>query len=1183
MPTAPETHSTDSAQALIRDDEQLRNALPLESVGAAARETTDGLARTVEIIMEGYAERAAVGERSREAATDPATGRTSLRLLPEFTTTTYGELWERTGAVAAELSSPDSRRPVKSGDFIALYGFTSVDYTVLELACIRLGAVYVPLQSSTPTSRLGPILAETDPSVLATSLVVLDSAVELVLASESKPRLVVFDYHPEVDDERERFEGARARLARAGLSSGPDAIDTLTAVTERGRALPAAPLYRPEPHEDPMRLLIYTSGSTGSPKGAIYSDRMLRGLWTGGMTMAQSIPSIGFNYMPLSHVAGRLTIVNTLSRGGTSYFTATSDASTLFEDIALVRPTELILVPRISEMIFHEYRSLSARRAGEFADPDTLAAAVKADLRERFLGGRLMSVMSGSAPISAELKQFIESCLNQPLHDVYASTEAGLVLYDTRVQRPPVIDYKLVDVPELGYYTTDSPHPRGELLVKTQSITRGYYKRPDITAEVFDEHDFYRTGDIMAEIGPDQLVYLDRRNNVQKLAQGEFVTVSRLEALFVSAPLIRQIYVHGNSERSYLLAVVVPTETALRQAANEDELKRSLSESLQSAARQAELESYEIPRDFLIEIEPFSADNGLLTELGKNMRPRLRERYGARLEELYAQLDDGRQEALLALREAGPQQPVLDAIIAAVEAQLGWSASDLSPTARFTDLGVDSLSALTFSALMRDVFQVEVPVGVLLSPANDLRAIATHIETELGSSSKRPSFATVHGIDGTEVRAADLRLEKFIDAATLATARQLPPPAWQNPHTVLLTGANGYLGRFMCLDQLERLAQTGGTLVCLVRGADPAEARRRLDAVFDNGDAELRRRYQDTAKQHLVVLAGDISRERLGLDPKTWNDLAEDVDLILHQGAQVNHVLPYEQLFGPNVLGTAELIRLALTAKLKPVSYLSSVGVALDLDAEQFDAPLDETADIRVVNPSRSLADAYASGYSTSKWAGEVLLREAHEECGLPVTVFRSDMILAHSRYTGQLNMPDRFTRLLLSVALTGIAPDSFYRKDTQGNAQRAHYDGLPVDFVAEAVNTLGARNTAEYLTYNVVNPHDDGVSLDTFVDWLIEAGQPIHRIDNYDDWFTRFETALRALPEAQRRDSALPLLHSYGQPEEPLAGSFIPNPRFQNAVHEAGIGDGGQIPHLSAELIAKYLSDLRYLGRLAV
>ena len=78
-----------------------------------------------------------------------------------------------------------------------------------------------------------------------------------------------------------------------------------------------------------------------------------------------------------------------------------------------------------------------------------------------------------------------------------------------------------------------------------------------------------------------------------------------------------------------------------------------------------------------------------------------------------------------------------------------------------------------------------------------------------------------------------------------------------------------------------------------------------------------------------------------------------------------------------------------------------------------------------------------------------------------------------------------------------------------------------------------------------------------------------------------RFETALRALPEAERRDSALPLLHSYGQPEEPLAGSFIPNPRFQNAVHEAGIGDGGQIPHLSAELIAKYLSDLRYLGRL--
>ena len=126
-----------------------------------------------------------------------------------------------------------------------------------------------------------------------------------------------------------------------------------------------------------------------------------------------------------------------------------------------------------------------------------------------------------------------------------------------------MIDYRLVDVPELGYFRTDRPHPRGELLVKSETMFPGYYKRPEVTADVFDADGYYRTGDIVAEVGPDQLRYLDRRNNVLKLSQGEFVTVSKLEAVFGDSPLVRQIFVYGNSARSYLLAVVVPTEDAL--------------------------------------------------------------------------------------------------------------------------------------------------------------------------------------------------------------------------------------------------------------------------------------------------------------------------------------------------------------------------------------------------------------------------------------------------------------------------------------------------------------------------------------------------------------------------------------------------------------------------------------------
>ena len=98
-------------------------------------------------------------------------------------------------------------------------------------------------------------------------------------------------------------------------------------------------------------------------------------------------------------------------------------------------------------------------------------------------------------------------------------------------------------------------------------------------------------------------------------------------------------------------------------------------------------------------------------------------------------------------------------------------------------------------------------------------------------------------------------------------------------------------------------------------------------------------------------------------------------------------------------------------------------------------------------------------------------------------------MILAHTRFAGQLNVPDAFTRLLQSILVTGIAPRSFYETDADGRPQRAHYDGLPVDFVAESIITLAAKPTDEFRSFDVMNPYDDGVSLDTFVDWLIDAG----------------------------------------------------------------------------------------------
>jgi fatty acid CoA ligase FadD9 len=705
----------------------------------------------------------------------------------------------------------------------------------------------------------------------------------------------------------------------------------------------------------------------------------------------------------------------------------------------------------------------------------------------------------------------------------------------------------------------------------------GYYKRPEVTAEVFDPDGYYRTGDIMAEVGPDQLVYLDRRNNVLKLSQGEFVTVSKLEAVFGDSPLVGQIYVYGNSARAYLLAVVVPTTDALSRSGGDiASLKPLIGDSLKNVAKAAGLQSYEIPRDFIVETTPFTLENGLLTGIRKMVRPKLKEHYGQRLERLYTELAEGQANELRALRHSGADRPVLETISRAAGALLGAAASDLRPDAHFNDLGGDSLSALTFANLLQEIFDIDVPVGVIVSPATDLQVIADYIAAERTSGAKRPTFAAVHGRDATEVHARDLTLDKFLDATTLAAAPALPPPSAE-VRTVLLTGATGFLGRYLALEWLERMDLVGGKLICLVRAKSNEDARRRLDKTFDSGDPELLRHYQELAAQHLDVIAGDKAEPNLGLDHQTWQRLADTVDLIVDPAALVNHVLPYSQLFGPNALGTAELIRIALTTKLKPFTHVSTQGVADQIEPSAFT----EDADIRVISPTRVIGDSYANGYANSKWAGEVLLREAHDLCGLPVAVFRCDMIMVDTKYVGQLNVPDIFTRLMLSLVATGIAPASFYQTDPDGNRQRAHYDGLPVDFIAEAISTLGAQVADGFETYHVLNPYHDDIGLDEYVDWLIDAGYPIQRITDYDAWLQRFETAMRALPEQQRQHSLLPILHAYQRPEKPNRGSVWPADRFCSAVQEAKIGPDKDIPHISAPIIVKYITNLQLLGLL--
>ncbi|WP_030410957.1 carboxylic acid reductase [Streptomyces sp. NRRL S-1448] len=1162
-PAAELDARTDRRNAhLSATDAQFRDTAPLDAVTEAIRRPGLPLAALVATVMKGYADRPALGERATEPVTDPETGRTTLRLLKRFDTLTYGELWERVGAVASEWRH-HPEHAMGPGDLVAVLGSTSSEYTVVELACIRSGMVSVPLQAGTSALHLAPIVEQTGPRLLVAHVDHLAVATEIAANAPSLGRIILIGHHSEITAHQEELDSARGRLAAQDRGV---TLDTLASVIDRGRTLPSLPEVPYGSAADALSALIYTSGSSGTPKGAMYTERLVKHLWIDFIPGQAARPAIVLNYLPLSHMMGRGVLFSTLAKGGLACFTASSDLSTLFEDLSLVRPTEFLMVPRISDMLFQYYRAELSRRT----EPDGDAAEqVREELREKIMGGRLLWAVTASAPPSDELTAFVENCLHVRLSDGYGSTEAGIVSLDGQVLRPPVTDHKLADVPELGYFATDSPHPRGELLIRSDRLVPGYFRRPDATAEAFDEEGFYRTGDIMARVGPDALRYVDRRSNVLKLSQGEFVTVSRLEALFSGSPLVRQIFLYGNSARAYLLAVVVPTQDALDRADGDPRrIRPVLRESLQELATEAGLNSYEIPRDFLIESEPFTQENGLLSGMRKPLRPALTKRYGEHLEALYTELADREADELRALRRLGPDQPVPETVLRAAQALLGQQNGDLEPGARFLDLGGDSLTALSFSQLLKEIYRVDVPVDLVINPVNTLRRVADHIERALASEHRRPTADSLHGPDATRLDVADLRLDAFFDARAIGRAER-PAGPLPEARTVLLTGANGYLGRFLCLEWLERVAQRGGTVVCVVRGSSAETARARLEAAFDSGDPELMERYHELAARHLHVVAGDIGEPNLGLDDRTWQRLADTVDLIVHPAALVNHVLPYDQLFGPNVRGTAELIRLAVTSRIKQFTYLSTVAVVFGNESAA-----DESADIRTACPTRGLEGDYADGYAASKWAGEVLLHEAHERFGLPVAVFRSNLILAHPRYRGQLNIPDVFTRLLLSLLATGIAPGSFYAPDT-GNGS-AHYDALPVDFTARAITSLGDDAREGHRTYNVVNPHEDGISLDTFVDWLMTAGHPLTRVQDHAEWLDRFETALRGLPDHQKHHSLLPLLHAFAEPQKPLPGSALPADRFRAAVRAAALDEENDIPHLSPALITKYVADLR-------
>ncbi len=462
-----------------------------------------------------------------------------------------------------------------------------------------------------------------------------------------------------------------------------------------------------------------------------------------------------------------------------------------------------------------------------------------------------------------------------------------------------------------------------------------------------------------------------------------------------------------------------------------------------------------------------------------------------------------------------------------------------------------------------------VPVALILDPTLRVRTLVRYVEERLpGSNSPTTvSFAAVHGAGATTVRAADLRLDRFLAQREIDAPRA---PASPQPEVVFLTGATGFLGRFLLLALAERLPRARGKVIALVRAPGDAEALARLAAAYAGPDRALPARFAAlVAEGRVAALAGDLIAPRFGLAPAAYDRLCEEVSAVVHDGALVNHTLSYAQLFEPNVLGTVEVMRLALRRRVKPVGYISTVGVAAGLDRT---APIREDEDGRALwgASGRPVDSGYAVGYSTSKWAGEVLLADLFEREGVPVDVFRCSMILPPRAFAGQVNAGDLLTRLLHGIVVTGLAPRSFY-----AGPDEPAFEGFPVDFVASAVAAITLDPRPGHATYHFVP--QQAASLDTWVDWIEAAGYPVKRIDDHARWYAAFRERLEALAPAQRARSALPILHQWEQPLRRRA--TFDAQRLRERLAGLGPRGVGEIPGVDAAFVRKYLADMAAIG----
>ncbi|MBD2472683.1 non-ribosomal peptide synthetase [Nostoc sp. FACHB-145] len=650
----------------------------------------------------------------------------------------------------------------------------------------------------------------------------------------------------------------------------------------------------------------------------------------------------------------------------------------------------------------------------------------------------------------------------------------------------------------------------GELYIGGAGLARGYLNQPELTNARFIQNPFvydsqarlYKTGDKVRYLNDGNLEFLGRVDRQVKI-RGFRIELEEIETTLKQHSGVQEVVVIATEETSgnkRLVAYIV-TSPQFR-------LSNQNSQVIASVLRSFcldKLPEYAIPSTFvLLKALPLTA-NGKIDYQALPSPEQTR----AELEQLYVApgTDLERQIAQIWSEIIGLEK--------------------IGIYDNFFELGGHSLLITQLLAKIRKVFCVELPLKVLFD-APTIAELAAQIDSTQIADSSTINLDAEAVLDSSIVPAA-----KYIQ-------KQTPPAA------ILLTGATGFLGAFLLYELLQK---TTADIYCLIRAKTTAIATERLQ-----NHLKSYLLWNESFNQRIIPLIGDLSQPLLGLSSEQFAAIASQIDVIYHNGAFVNFTYPYSQLKAANVLGTQEILRLAAQTKVKPVHFISTIGVI-----GAADSAVELIQEHTPINHSQNIS----SGYTQSKWVAEKLVQIAGDR-GIPISIYRPGRISGDSK-TGVCNPDDHTFRMIRGCIQLGSVP----KQDAMVNL-------TPVDYASQAIIYLSQQPTSLGKVFHIINPQP--LHWREVVNSIVSFGYPLQQI-YYPEWHSKLLKEIERSPE----NALYPLIGTLTDSESQNTNTEdSPNQQidFQNTL--TGLAETTIIcPPLDRQLLTTYLSYLISRGSL--